>query len=138
VDAAYQGWDGKSYDELAQKASRLGAGGDAVQGIINRGLEIKQKLSGIAKDDALTGKNQIGTLIQKNDLLDGAYSSLLALPDDQLPQAVISTASNWVSRGFSILSTSRSLSSWDNRETLRGFVISWKCSASDFGLIRSS
>ena len=97
---AYQKWDGKDYGELAHLALAAGANGDAIQKIQQHALDVKAKYSQIAKDDAATGASNISTLMKKNDVVSGALSTVLQVPDDQLPQALTSTATQLQQQGL--------------------------------------
>lgn len=94
ITAAYQKWDGKNYDDLSHLALQNGATGDAVQAIQQHGLALRKTASEIAKDDATTGKDNAETTIKKNGAVLGALTSLSQVPDDQLAQALTTTAAN--------------------------------------------
>lgn len=100
ITAAYHKWDGKDYNQLAKLALESGANGEAVQKIQQHALDIKEKYSQIAKDDAATGASNITTLMKKNDVVSGALSTVLQTPDDQLPQALTTTAAQLAQQGL--------------------------------------
>lgn len=98
--AAMQSWDGKDLNDLPSLVLKNGGSGQAVIGLKQHILDQKAKVSAIAKDDAITGKNQIDAQAKKNDALAGALGSILQAPDDQLPQAITTTAQQLVQQGI--------------------------------------
>jgi len=97
--AAMHEWDG-NLDNLPGLILKHGGSSTAVMAIKTQALEQKAKYAQIAKDDAETGKNQIDTQKQKNDLISGALSAVMQTPDAQLPQALTQTAQDLVQKGL--------------------------------------
>lgn len=100
MTSAMQQWDGKSLDDLTPLVIKNGASATAVMGLKQKALEMKQQYSTIAKNDAETGASQIATMMKKNDLISGAFSTVLKTPDDQLPQAIMATAQQLSQQGL--------------------------------------
>ena len=100
MTASMQQWDGKSIDDLAPLVIKNGGSASAVMGLKAKSLEMKAQYSKIAADDATTGSKQIDTLMQKNDLVAGAMGTVLQQPDDQLPQALTTTAQQLAQQGL--------------------------------------
>lgn len=97
---AMQSWDGKNLNDLAPLVIKNGGSAQAVMGLKSKALEMQQTYSKIAADDAATGQKNIETRMKKNDMIGGAFSTVLQAPDDQLPQTIISTAQNLAQQGL--------------------------------------
>lgn len=97
---AYENWDGKDYRDLYAQLPKLavknGASFQAVSAIQQHLQQQQLQYSEMAKNDAQTGKDNIATLMQKNDLAVGQLNAIKALPDDRLaatlPQAIAQMA----------------------------------------------
>ncbi len=100
LTTAMNQWDGKSLDDLPSLVLKNGGSATAVMGLKQKALEQKQTYAKIAADDATAGKNQIETLKQKNDMIAGAMKTVLQAPDEQLPQALLSTAQQLAQQGL--------------------------------------
>jgi hypothetical protein len=100
MTTAMNQWDGKSIDDLAPLVLKNGGSATAVMGLKQKSLEMRQKYSEIAKDDAATGASNIATLKNKNDMVSGALSTVLQVPDAQLPQALTTTAQQLANQGL--------------------------------------
>jgi len=98
--AAMQEWDGKDINQLPTLMIKKGASAQAVMGLKSKALEMQQTYSKIAADDATTGAKTIETKMKKNDMVGGAFSTVLGLPDEQLPQAIISKAQELAQQGL--------------------------------------
>jgi hypothetical protein len=96
---AMQSWDGKSLDDLTPLVVKNGGSAQAVMGLKAKALEMKEKYSQIAKTDAETGASNIATLMKKNDVISGAFSTVLQSPDETLPQSIVSTAQQLAQQG---------------------------------------
>jgi hypothetical protein len=100
---AMHDWDGKDVNQLIPLVIKNGASANAVMGLKSKVLEQQQTYSTIAKNDAATGASNLATLKGKNDEVAGALTNLLdpkAVPDDQLPQAVLTTAQQLAQQGL--------------------------------------
>jgi hypothetical protein len=89
MTAAMHDWDGKDLENLVPLVVKHGASANAVVGLKQKILENKKTLSQMAKDDAETGKNNLETLLKKNDAVLGSLNTLDQVPDAQLGQALI-------------------------------------------------
>lgn len=98
--AAMHDWDGKDIQQLPTLMLKHGASATAVIGMKQHIVEQQAKLSGIAKDDAETGKNQIATLAAKNNLALGQLKTLDGVPDDQLGQRLIGVTQDLANSGL--------------------------------------
>ena len=74
--AAMQSWDGKNLEDLPSLILKHGGSANAVFGAKQQILAQKEKLSQIAKDDAQTGKDNLATLAQRNDMLLGKLQTV--------------------------------------------------------------
>jgi hypothetical protein len=100
MTAAMNQWDGKSIDALEPLVLKNGGSAQAIMGLKQKSLDMKAKYSQIAKDDAATGTSNITTLMKKNDAVAGALGSILQAPDEQLPQALNTTAQQLAQQGL--------------------------------------
>lgn len=100
MSKAMQAWDGKSLNDLAPLVIKNGGSANAVMGLKQKALEMQEKYSTIAKTDAETGASNIATMMKKNDLISGAFSTVLQTPDEQLPQAITTTAQQLAQQGL--------------------------------------
>ena len=100
TSTSMQQWDGKNPDELPMLVIKNGGSANAVMGLKAKLLEMKQQASKIAADDATTGSKNVETITKKNDMVIGALSSLKDIPDEQLPQAVLSKAQELSQQGL--------------------------------------
>jgi hypothetical protein len=98
--AAMQEWDGKDINQLPTLMIKKGASAQAVMGLKSKALEMQQTYSKIAADDATTGAKNIETRMKKNDMVGGAFSTVLQTPDAELPQAIISKAQELAQQGL--------------------------------------
>ncbi len=93
ASVAFQKWDGKSYDDLAKEVVNNGGSYKAAQSIVDAGLKQRadaSKLQGEALDQQ----------IKKNGLIAPVLASLDQIPDEQLPQAVMSKAQELAQQGL--------------------------------------
>jgi hypothetical protein len=99
-----QSWDGKDYKtlygNLATNAAQNGASANAVMGVQKNALDVMDKYSTIAKNDADTGSKNIETQLKKNDMITGPLSSLATAPDNELPIRLSSTLNDLTQRGL--------------------------------------
>jgi len=93
-------WDGKDLNELAPLVLKNGGSAQAVMGLKQKSLEMQQTYSNIAKDDAATGASNLDTQLKKNNLLAGAFTTVMQTPDAQLPQTLMSTAQDLAQKGL--------------------------------------
>lgn len=100
MTAAMQQWDGKSLNDLPGLVLKNGGSAQAVIGLKSKSLDMEKQYSDIAAQDATTGSKNIETMMKKNDAVSGAFSTVLQSPDQELPQAVISTAQNLAQQGL--------------------------------------
>jgi hypothetical protein len=100
MTAAMQGWDGKDYDSLVQGAIKNGASANTVMQIRKTSMEAQKGYSEIVKNNAAAGADQISTMMKKNDVVAGAISSVLAQPDEALPNSLMQTASQLAQQGL--------------------------------------
>jgi hypothetical protein len=100
MTASMNQWDGKNIDDLLPLVLKNGGSATAVMGLKQKSLEMKEKYSQIAKDDAATGASNIATMRAKNDQVSGALATVLQAPDDQLPQALTTTAQQLQQQGL--------------------------------------
>jgi hypothetical protein len=100
MTAAMHEWDGKDFDSLVPLASKHGASAQAVMGLKSKQLEIKDKYSQIAKNDAETGAKNLDSMKQKNDMVLGGINGLSDVSDEQLGQRVGATAQNLIQQGL--------------------------------------
>lgn len=100
MTAAMQQWDGKDLNGLVPLVVKNGASANAVIGLKQKVLAQKQQAASIAASDATTGSKNIATMMQKNDMISGALSTVLQTPDAQLPQAVVATAQDLAQKGL--------------------------------------
>ena len=103
MTSAMQQWDGKDLSALAPLVLKNGGSATAVMGLKQKQLEMQDKYSQIAASDATTGAKNLETMKGKNDMVAGALSPLIdpkQTPDQDLPQAVVSTAQDLVQKGL--------------------------------------
>lgn len=100
TQAAIQQWDGKSYDDLADIVRRNGGSASSVIGIRQKGIDQKEQVSKLAAQDAATGTANLKLMADKNNMITGAISSVMQLPDDQLVQAVTQKGQELAQQGL--------------------------------------
>jgi hypothetical protein len=100
MSSAMQNWDGKDVNSLVPLVIKQGASANAVMGLKSKILEQQQAYSKMASDDATTGSKNIETLKNKNDMLAGRLSTVLTLPDEQLPHAITQAAQELGQQGI--------------------------------------
>jgi hypothetical protein len=93
-------WDGKDVNDLIPLVMKNGASANAVMGLKQKVLEQQNTYSEIAKNDAAAGTSNIDTQLKKNNLVAGAFSTVMQTPDAQLPQAVVQTAQQLAQQGL--------------------------------------
>jgi hypothetical protein len=91
--AAYGEWDGKDYNDLASLIVKHGGSINAANQAAQFGLNVREKMSTI-------NKNQAETLKTNNDVAAGKVNALTSLPDNQLQQAVLDTANEGIRAGW--------------------------------------
>ena len=89
-----------NYDELIDLAKKNGASFSAIKGLQTAVLDMEDKASTIAKNDAQTGQANANTLKVKNGMVIEALSGAMSAPDAQLPQQILQTAQNLASKGL--------------------------------------
>lgn len=97
---AMLGWDGKSYNELAQSVLKNGGSAQAVQAVQKHGLDLQKSASEIASHDAETGSKHIDTIVKQHDVALGALQAAEQVPDDQLGQHILETTKSLASQGM--------------------------------------
>ena len=100
LTTAYQQWDGKDPHSLAVLTLKNGGSADAVNSVLNDAAARADKYSTIAKNDSVTGKNTIATMLDRNKMISGALEGVLSASDEQLPQSITTTAQNLSSQGL--------------------------------------
>jgi hypothetical protein len=89
-----------NYDDLIDLARKNGASFSAIQGIQKSILDMKDKASSIAKNDAQAGTSNANTMKIKNGMLTDALTGVVNLPDDQLASGLLSTAQQLAAKGL--------------------------------------
>jgi hypothetical protein len=89
-----------SYDDLVPLAIKNGASFQAVQGLQQHVLQMKQQAATIAMNDARAGSSNAEALKTKNGLIVDAMGGVLNQPDAQLPQAIQQTAQQLAQQGL--------------------------------------
>jgi hypothetical protein len=97
---AMLGWDGKSYNELAQSVLQNGGSAQAVQAVQKHGLDLQKSASEIAAHDAETGSKHLDTIVKQHDMALGALQTAEQVPDEQLPQHILETTKSLASQGM--------------------------------------
>jgi hypothetical protein len=87
------------YDELINLAKKNGASFNAIKGLQTSILDMKEKASTIAKNDAQTGQDNVNAMKAKNGMVVDAMSGVLSLPDDQLAQGIMRAAQELNTKG---------------------------------------
>jgi hypothetical protein len=88
------------YDELVNLAKKNGASFAAIKGLQSSILEMRDKASTIAKNDAQTGQANANALKTKNGMIIDAMSGALNLPDNQLSQGILAATQELSGKGL--------------------------------------
>ena len=100
VTKALQSWDGKDYNQLAPLILKNGGSGQAVLGLKQKAAEYQSTVATTLKNNADAGLAQVNAEKTKNDMFQGAITSLDGVPDAQLPQAIQQTAQDLQQKGI--------------------------------------
>src|SRR6478609_1731054 len=87
-------------DKVIADAPQAGIMPDKIQALQLHKLDIQQKYSTMAKDDAETGSKNVDTQLKKNDQIRGAINAAMGVPDEQLVAHVTQTAADLTKQGF--------------------------------------
>jgi hypothetical protein len=99
MSKSMQQWDGSDLNSLVPLVVKNGASANAVMGLKQHILDQRKTYSQIASDDATTGAKNLDTLKGKNDMVAGAISTVMQLPDDQIQQGLLHTAQDLAQKG---------------------------------------
>lgn len=97
---AYQQWDGKDYNDLADLAGKAGGSLNFVTGIRQKGIELRKNLSDALKNEGEAGRAKVQTMMDNNTIAAGKLSAISGLPDEQLSQGLLNTAQEGVQAGW--------------------------------------
>jgi hypothetical protein len=89
-----------SYDDLVPLAIKNGASFQAVQGLQQHVLQMKQQASTIAMNDARAGASNADALKSKNGLIINSITGILSSPDNQLPNMIMESAQHLSQAGL--------------------------------------
>jgi hypothetical protein len=89
-----------NYEDLISIAQKNGASASAIMGLQKNVLDMRDKASSIALNDAKTGDAQANAIKTKNGMLIEAMTGVINLPDDQIASGLISSAQDSYSKGL--------------------------------------
>ena len=86
--------------QLPRLIAKYGGSASAVMGAQKQVQEWQSKNSEMAKNDAETGSKNTETAIARNNQMAGIINATLGVKDEELPQAIISAATDGAQRGI--------------------------------------
>jgi hypothetical protein len=88
-----------NYDDLLDRTRKAGVSYSTYQALQKQVLDMKDKASTIAKNDAQAGSAQANAIKTKNDMLINAMTGVMQLPDEQLVPGLQSAAQQLTQQG---------------------------------------
>jgi hypothetical protein len=87
MTAAMANWDGKDYGTLPGLVKNAGGSANAVFGMTKNVFAIKQQASEVAKNDSITGQNNVDTAVKTHDMYRGRILNIVGMADPTAKQS---------------------------------------------------